>query len=30
MNLLRELLARDDVDHIEIEKEGFRLELEAD
>jgi oxaloacetate decarboxylase alpha subunit len=30
MNLLRDLLARDDVDHIEIEKEGFRLELEAD
>ena len=30
MDLLRDLLARNDVSHIEIEKEGFRLELEAD
>ncbi len=29
MNLLRDVLKRQNVDHIEIEKEGFRLELEA-
>ncbi len=29
MNLLRDVLRRQNVEHIEIEKEGFRLELEA-
>jgi len=30
MQLLRELLTRDNVDQISVEKDGFRLELEAD
>ena len=30
MELLRGLLARTDVSHVAVEKEGFRLELEAD
>jgi hypothetical protein len=30
MELLRGLLARTDVNHVTLEKEGFRLELEAD
>ena len=29
MNLLREVLRRSDIDGLTIEKEGFRLELEA-